>query len=67
MDLGYPILNVATEAADGSSDKLIEDGIVEVEGYERIIITQTESNADSGLKRINATCANETQIYINEF
>jgi hypothetical protein len=39
LDLGYPILNVATEAADGSSDKLIEDGIVEVEGYERIIIT----------------------------
>ena len=60
LDLGYPIIDVGTEARDGTTQEIVKDGIVEVEGFWRVVITQTATNAASGLPRMPIKCDNST-------
>ena len=67
LDFGYPILEIATESRNGSTQELVKDGIVEIDGYWRVIITPTDNNSNSGLSRMPKNCDNTTQIYLSDY
>ena len=67
LDFGYPILEIATESRNGSTQELVKDGIVEIDGYWRVIITPTANNSNSGLSRMPKNCDNSTQIYLSDY
>ena len=56
MNLGFPILSVEIEAADGTKSSLIDDGVVVAESYTSAIMTLTSTNKDLGLTVYPSNC-----------
>lgn len=61
MDLGAPILDVSA-----GDDDIISDGVVTAAGYEPVVITPTETNADSAAATNHADYTPDVPIYQEE-